>query len=1007
MARLLTHIGLSGAKATGEKTTTSGQMGATGSLVSSIGICGATVDDVAACRSAIATFSIKHGQTSGRPISCNYPQHVNMYQRFVPEVVPPVPVISSTSDISAFVNVMSVGTSNLMVDITGEETPRSDIYGNIFSWTAGSAYNLPAVTYGIVETYVSIPSSIRGMISTHTEALTYDEVLIATSRGLSILRRLLTTMPDLTAYLHGWVYSDLAASIFSRSINYGDLRGIIMCVIESGENLYAYITATEIRDLPATLVSIPCSCLYGLLEPVVPKDLSAYIGPLPPKDLYATCGGHLPTDLLASLVINQPVPLKAWLRIGGNLSYDLGASITAYGGYYSISAVITSFRRFVSDFFASIVCKVPSDLRGFLVGWKEHDIIADIKGVRSNDIGAWVTPWYRIYEKDLHAFVRPSFLGSSDIVTFVHGWISTHTSDKPYNKYLYKRLPKSFLIGQFGGLTILRIETIWGSFPDLHAYITCIPLYIKDLKAYVNPLVPNIKDLSGSLNAVTRTINITKIAINIVNISELYATISAFSRYMNLYTSIRGFVSTSTSTSSGSGWVYTSSSVKFYLGTNKGILIPQRVTTTIRPSLFLNYSSTPDLVGYIRGWVTCDFTASITVQPYSYLYGNIAALDLSHVSVIGASVISTYTKDLTASLVGIGGFVSIAADISSAGGTSSLTASIFPYLKILGYRLIAVETRPFSSLRASINTISVCGYSYSYSNISAFIRPAQAPSGQCLLYASIYPRTDILDLTASVIGRMYTRLNMVTLTFRTKTRSSSIISSYMTGVGFSFGNLSAYIKGIPHETDLNASITPIRYRITGIDRLENIEVYKQIGVSAYLANELVLTFSSKVAEYIYDAIDHSIYELNDGRWALNLSEFTGTNDFFDRDPLDRSISIDNIVEYDSVDEAIRAAIYILTERNRSDLYASITAVGGYLGLRAEVFGDYLDKVSDLRAKITIVTNLPDLYASISSAGSYSYLKACAIGYSFDSPDIVADIRGVIYDSIGASIVGIT
>jgi hypothetical protein len=912
-----------------------------------------------------------------------------------------------TKDMSAFIRALVSSTSDIGADITPDTPPRKDIWGNIRGWTREKEKDLTAETYGIRSESTNIYASILGYISTHTVPIEYEETIVATPLGISIIRRSLTKLPDLTASIHGWVYTDLGAYIEPRQIYWSDLRASIMNITQVAEDINANITSTYTKDITGILTTIPYVVLNGILVTIPYKDLPTTVMPVPPKDMYAFGGGHYPKDLGASLEVKQPIPLYALIRAGDTSVSDVTANITSSGAWSIIEAHVKALTAASLDLPVNIICRIPVDFRAYLTGWATLGISASIVGVYSSDIGGWITPWYRENEKDMVSFVRASWGGVSDIPTHIYGWISTHTSDKPTNFYLLRRFPNRFLIGQPKGLSVLKIEIVWGDFPDLHASIIGDPFYVKDLLAYILPTTrPNV-DLDADIKAVTQTIHITKIPLNIVNLSDLSVYISAFSGYLPMSANIRGVAEVHTTTAANSGWVYTSSSVRFYLGTNLGLAIPPRRESAIRPSLFINTSPIPDLWAYIFGWEVFDIGASISVQPYIVITGSIIAQDTTHLSSITAYITSTYTRDIAATITGLGSYASISADISSAGGALDLAATIKPYLKILGFRLIAIETQPFLDLRAILNPIFSCGGESTYSNISAFIRACSSSSSLGNLYASIYPTTDRLDISASITGRLLTKIKLISFSFRTKTRLSSVITSLITGVGLGTNNLTASIKGIPHEFDISASITAVRYRLSTMDPIGLIPVYKENGQLVTLYKELLLSFSSQVSEYVYDTIDSAVYEIGDGRWVLNLEEFTDVDGFYDRNENDRNKYIDGITEYDSVDEAIREAIRILTEMYRSDITASIVSVGGYLGLKAEIEGLYADRVSDLPASLMVVSNIPDLYASISAFSGYRPFSAYIIGYASESLDLNTSIYGVVYTSIGASIQGIT
>lgn len=955
-----------------------------------------------AAEAVIKTF---RGESKGSQARIGGARSFDFYNR---HPAPPPPgyervFISSYTDIRSFIRPGLADYSDIDADISMIQLPLKNLYALISGWGSSSIgiySNISARHVGIVDI---LYSWVVGWKSTSTQPLSYDNTIVATPSGLSIIKRQLTKFPDITAVIGGWDYSNVGADIYIGQRAYKDLGAYVGTIGVSYSDLSALITTMYIEDLPTCIFSIPPNNLYCSLFSIPPSNISGFIAPVPPSDLLVFAGGHPPEDILANLLVNLPVPISAWIRSGNSYISNITASISGSGGFKDLGSWVRVVNGDSSFIKASVIVREPVNLYGWISGWKELELTANIKGVHSSVLQAILYGVAVEEHKDLKVFIRPSWEGSSNLGTGIYGWISAHTTDKPINFNLLSRPFNSFILSHRKGITKLTLEPVRGVFPDLHAQILCIPCYTSDLRTFIRATIGLSSNLGASLNAVTKTIYITKIPINFVNLSDIYATITAFSGYKKLYASIRGYVSARTDTSSGSGWVYSSSSVKFYIGTNKGLFIPTGVKRSIRTVGFINNSNFPDLRSYIFGWGVGGLTASISVQPYSSLLSYITGQDLSHIKDVSATIVSMYTDDLVSFIVGIGGFYSMPASISSSGDTLGIGASIKPYLKVSGFRIIPVETRPFIDLRSYINPISSCGHYSSYSPISAFIRPAKIFSGGDPMYASINSLSNISDLFVSINCKKITRIRLLDIMFRTLRRASSTISSYIVGIDSSYKDLISSIGSIPHEVALYASITPYIAGFSSMPKQELINVYKVIGMNAELYKQLKMTFASKPEKLIYDGIEKAIYSIGNKKWVLNISEVSETGTFFDKKTTDRNKLIDSIEEYDSVDEAVRAAIDILAEMRKVDVSASITAIGGYNGLRAYIYGDALDRVSNLPTSIYIVNNEPVLYATISAYSGYLGLKSLVIGWDSKSPDIKASISGVVYDSIFAEI----
>jgi len=344
-------MALTGIVASGPKSTRHGQAKIVDRMSGGIGLCGAVVEDVGACRAAMGTYNIPHGQSSPGEVACDVPEHMNVYKRYTPGEEPPIPVFSDTSDLRAYINALQPDTSDLSADITPQLGPRSDIYGSISAWVREATSDLLADIYGHISDEGNLYANIRGYISAHTSALEYEETIISTPGGFSVLRRLLTTFPDLTATLYGWDYYDIVASITGTLIFTTDLLANIIPIIPSSSDINADIIATYTYDIGATIGTIPYVPIGGSLTPIPPVDLNGELVGYRPADFPAFAGGHYPEDLPASLLVNRPVALLAWIRVGVlEAEEDITATITASGGYSDLSVELTALLQGAKEF---------------------------------------------------------------------------------------------------------------------------------------------------------------------------------------------------------------------------------------------------------------------------------------------------------------------------------------------------------------------------------------------------------------------------------------------------------------------------------------------------------------------------------------------------------------------------------------------------------------------------------------------------------------------------------
>lgn len=923
-----------------------------------------------------------------------------------PPVAPPAPLYSGSFDMSAFVRCLARVSDDMCAEITalgGVSGIRARVIGSV----VGAIGDLGAYILGYAETGTNLAAWVRCVSSDQTEPVTYEKTLLATRSGFSILYRLLTTLPDITATISGWVSSDLGATLRVIMRTDEDFLASIFTVTEAGFLLWTSITAVCIESFIASITAVEPSDLEAAITAIGGVSLGATTVPVPPKDLFAFCGGHVPSDIAASLLVNPPVDFAVFIRSSFADYSDLAATITGFGGFYDLRSLVRASFYSNSEVWATIICKVPTSFRAYIHGWDQLDLIASVTGVYSADIGGWITPWYRNNMVSMAAFIRPTQTDQSSMSCSLYGWISAHTTDKPYNYNILPRPYRKIWLAQKKGLTILQIEPIRGIFPDLHATLIAVPLNIKYLYAFIRGMSPTYSDITASLSAVTRPITISKLTINFVNLSDLFVTISAFSGFKPMYCSINGVAHVHTTTASNAGWVYISSSIRFYLGTNKGLYVPDSIVRTIRYERFVNNSLLPDLWAYAYGWASSDLSATLTVQPYSSLLASLSTLDLTHVKELVGSIYGCDISSLLASISTGGGYYDCTATISVAGCVSALNASIYPHFQFSGYRIIPVETKPFYDLYATINTIASCGHYSTYSNISCFIRGMNTIFEGVFLAAEINSLSNINDIQATIIGRKLTRISILDLMFRTKIRSNSSMYVNILGIGSTTLDIFSSIVGKPLEADIMAAITACRYVFSRTEEAELIDVYSIYKGVAQTHKRLRLMFASQIERYVYDAIDRSLYKIGDGKWVLNLSELTDSGLFYDRNVNDRDIDIDNINEYASIDEAIRAAISMLIDYPTDTLFASITASGGFSSIFATISGISQDRVVDLRGSLTIVENLPDLYASITAYSGYLAMRGYITGYASFSSDVSVDIRGVVEASVTAEITAVS
>lgn len=951
--------------------------------ISNLISCGAV--DLHAVRCAVLS-------ASNLPITENYSaakhqiKTISSYE--ITNIPPPRPNIR---DIGT--NINSTIITNKIVPIKEQIKYYLGILTSTFSFATASITPIHSVSTGEVEYYTSIVGS-RG-------------------RGLYTVRIPRIYRPDITASIYGLYSFDLSGEIFGQLFRTFDIRATIAGWVRDAEaNLPAILYPFHTSDITADTYGIPGEDLPASLQPIPYVPLIGILTSVPYVSLRASAGGHFPEDIYASMTITQPVDLPAFIRQANSGTSDLGGSITQQGYFSNLPAGIRSFVQSSKDLPASLIVRQTPDIYASIRGWVESDITASLITQREKSIIGIINGWVREAHLDLPAVIRRTDPGTFDLPVYpLWAVISTHTSDKPPNihKPMHTFPNNKYLLGsRTKGLYLLTLEQVYGIFPDLHASINVLELSRKDLGAYLKTFIRETADLPVETIGVSPYININKLAISLVPSLSITASIFTRSGFNPIKAIINPSHSSSTGTSPTAGYSTVAVSFNFYLGTNKGLIIPPREFPSLRVEVYQNDHPRPDLNAYVKGFHITELTASLRVYPYTSILASIMALDTSHISSITASLIPARLSDLLASILPSGGYKDLPASISVRGGYKDLPAIVIPTIDVLSRTIIPVSIKPFADLYATINfdLNIVCGFSSSISEIGAFIRPyAKASAADLIdLKASIDASNSSSSMTAGIVGRKRSRIRLLNLSFRSMTRTSSAIFGILVPLVSSYSDLSASIKGILHEVDLAASINVIRLKRHQIT-ISNKETVVDLN-TANRVKEVLISFQSGVGYYVYEDIANAIYETDYGTWGLNLKTLLRDNNFYDKSSLNKVIEMTDLSGFNTLDEAIRFAVVLLTEGNKFDLSASITGIGGVASIRASLSVLSADRNSSINANIFPVVNMPDIMAAINTGNGgsgYLAISAATTPLHPGNNDLVSTIVGNISEDLQASI----
>jgi hypothetical protein len=365
------------------------------------------------------------------------------------------------------------------------------------------------------------------------------------------------------------------------------------------------------------------------------------------------------------------------------------------------------------------------------------------------------------------------------------------------------------------------------------------------------------------------------------------------------------------------------------------------------------------------------------------------------------------TTDFVGSITVSGGYSGLGANVNIRFVSVSFSAKINPTLAVLGRDIIAVYTKPFIELGASINFDSSysCSRPSYYKSLGAFI--SGHTQGTTDMLATIISGRNCISMSAAIRGLKRIRPKLLTLYFRARTRDSTPMYASIVGWGRSYINMSALVTGMMHVTDIPTTITAVRYKPYAVDPMEDIQLVNMLDTSDKTTAEIL--FGAGVSEYIFDSADNMLYSKDASQsWSVLIREKSEGTTFFDGTAAtSRSRYITDINDKDSFDEAVRDALSYLVYPENESMFATINATGGYKPLAARIFGDASDKVSNLSARIAQVYTIPDMSASLRASGGYASLFSAVVAIIPASDSLGSTISGWGATEVGAEIVGIT
>jgi hypothetical protein len=720
-----------------------------------------------------------------------------------------------------------------------------------------------------------------------------------------------------------------------------------------------------IRDLQATVFGVSGqSDLPANIGGHLPGDLPSIIGAHNPSDLNAEIEGRKvqgTSDLPANIGIESPRDLAAF--VGGHVPGDLPASIRAWHqDDADLGAILDGVKQSgSSDLQGIISVHDPSNLPASIGGHLPGDLPAYLEPYAPVDIQANIRGWVREAYADLPALIRgstsqpgdddlPSSIigwGAGDLPGFIHSW---QEIDFPavIETHLPRDLEASLFAEQRSTGDLQGIIDVW-HISDLPASINIV--FPDDLPAELQPIPPEDlpaylkarykEDLPGSIHGyqfydlgaqINQVYSVDLPAqINIItdNTKDLRARIKGYaSTYRDLLASITGF------TYDG----LPASIRATYLADLPGYVfpvVPKNITANIYGWQELDLSA--QLNGLDYPW---NLTANITgIGGYKDLQALITGMrDIQTELDLPASIRVWEQRFLTAAISGEAATV-LYASINPIGYASDLHASIKPKMIRLT-SIINVPTMEHKDLSAVIN-VSCFGsenanlpatlYVKYKDDLSAYIKAIKYNYKPSVLTAS----TGYTD-SYSVVDKLKLSINIYPASSYTEDKYR-IIFNTISAQNF----LTAYIKGTLRYTGLTASITGEEIeKYTFNFELKNREIAIQKDYAGVFEEFQVveMSFGQAVKEYYYSSSGDFAWKSDRfKRWMLDVKSYLPSNRALRlKRRLHRATKLYDLRKFNSIDEAMKAAIAFAIEYPQANLTASVFNRGTFNNLSSTI-----------------------------------------------------------------------
>ncbi len=361
-----------------------------------------------------------------------------------------------------------------------------------------------------------------------------------------------------------------------------------------------------------------------------------------------------------------------------------------------------------------------------------------------------------------------------------------------------------------------------------------------------------------------------------------------------------------------------------------------------------------DLPAYIRGWGEGNLTASligvygaydlratiIATENYKNLIARIKAVIATDVPKdLPAIIRGWYAYDISAYIKAIMS-VDLSAYINSIGQISDLSATIIPKTIRLT-SVLDVITMNHLDLSAVINPY--CMYT-GFKNLSSYIRAIYKSDLWAVILGKKYATVEV-NLSAKVgYADTYSFIDKLPISLYITADSYRYIDKLPLIIKIFNGmrSLSASILGTMMYSDLPVSITGDYLQPHDFENTKNKDrVYTRTYAGFFESLKLVeISFKSIVRDYFYSEAGATAWKVyRPDKWIVNIESYVPQNLAINvKRKLFRFKYLNDVSQYNSVDEAVRDVIDYVTGEIYNDISARITPHGGYLNLFARVAG---------------------------------------------------------------------